>query len=277
MQMRQRIQAIHVIKKIAHAMRLISMSSHARMKHQEKPLTTYLEKVNSLTVKTQSINGQRRNKLLQPKKDRHERTLIILIGSQKGLCGNFNTMLLQRFTSFTKDLSHFSLITVGKRATQLTAARYHTKTIAEYNTFGTHNLLPTAQELLRRITHAHKPYHNVYIISNYAASFFIQKPEVKRIIPAVIPEKASTKDLNFIIEQPAQEITEYITHLYLLSHLQQALFQSLLAEHAARFISMDNSTRNAESLLEKMQLDYNKLRQANITRELTELSAFFLQ
>ncbi len=51
---------------------------------------------------------------------------------------------------------------------------------------------------------------------------------------------------------------------------------SLLAEHAARFVSMDSSTRNAETLLEEMQRDYNKLRQAKITRELTELSSFFL-
>ena len=58
---------------------------------------------------------------------------------------------------------------------------------------------------------------------------------------------------------------------------QQALFQSLLAEHAARFISMDSSTRNAKDMLESLQLNYNKLRQAKITRELTELSSFFLQ
>ena len=55
------------------------------------------------------------------------------------------------------------------------------------------------------------------------------------------------------------------------SELHYLLFESLLAEHAARFISMDTATRNAQTLLEETQLQYNKLRQAKITKELTEL------
>lgn len=258
-------------------MRLISMSTHARMKHQEKPLEIYRDTINALMQKAASINNNQHNELLQPSAANPEHTLVILVGSQKGLCGNFNTMLMQRFNNFAKDNPHFALITVGKRATQLTTSRYHNRVIAEYNTFGTHNLLVVAQELLNRIIHAHKPYSSVHIISNYAASFFMQKPIVNQIIPAQLPEVTERKTTDYDIEQPAQEIADYLTRLYLLSQIQHALFQSLLAEHAARFISMDNSTRNAETLLEKMQLDYNKLRQANITRELTELSAFFLQ
>lgn len=277
MQMRQRIQAIHTIKKIAHAMRLISMSTHARMKHQEKPLETYRKKITELALKARSISQNHHNELLQPSDTKQKHALIILVGSQKGLCGSFNTMLMQRFNNYTKDHANFSLITVGKRATQLATAHYHTHIIAEYNTFGTHNLLAVAQEILNQITQAHKSYSSVHIISNSAATFFIQKPVVNQIIPAQMQEAAETKDPDYTVEQPAQEISDYLTRLYLLSQIQHALFQSLLAEHAARFISMDNSTRNAETLLEKMQLDYNKLRQANITRELTELSAFFLQ
>lgn len=277
MQMRQRIQAIQTIKKIAHAMRLISMSTHARMKHQEKPLKIYQHNINELMHKARSISGTQPNELLQPSKTGKDHALVILVGSQKGLCGNFNTMLMQRFTSFAHNNPHFALITVGKRTAQLAASRHRTRIIAEYNTFGTHNLLNIAQELLNRIIHAHKPYTSVHIIGNNALSFFIQKPVVHQIIPAQIPESTNTHEADYSIEQPAQEISDYLTQLYLLSQIQHALFQSLLAEHAARFISMDNSTRNAETLLEKMQLDYNKLRQANITRELTELSAFFLQ
>jgi F-type H+-transporting ATPase subunit gamma len=62
---------------------------------------------------------------------------------------------------------------------------------------------------------------------------------------------------------------------YLEAELQSLLYESLLAEHAARFISMDNATRNAEKLLEETKSDYNKLRQAKITKELTELTSSF--
>jgi F-type H+-transporting ATPase subunit gamma len=278
MLMRQRIQAIQTIKKITHAMRLISMSSHSRMKNQEQPLNTYQKTISVLIAKTAALRASCSNELLQPAgSDAH--TLIILIGSQKGLCAGFNTLLMQRFHRFAATQEQFSLITVGKRATQLASQRYHKQLIATYDTFGTHNLLPVAQELLNRIANAFRPYSAVYIVSNTAPTFFTQKPHVETVIPAtaVSPEESAAGRIDYTIEQPAQEISDYLTHLYLLSRLQHALFQSLLAEHAARFISMDSSTRNAETLLEKMQLDYNKLRQANITRELTELSAFFLQ
>lgn len=73
------------------------------------------------------------------------------------------------------------------------------------------------------------------------------------------------------MEQPAEQLARDLAQLYVEAQLHQALFQSLLAEQAARFISMDNATRNAEGLLDLSKLQYNKLRQAKITREITEL------
>lgn len=276
MQMRQRIQAVQSIKKITHAMRLISMSTHARMKTQEEPLRLYQESIKKLIAKTTFINQGSPNSLLQPDAAAASRTLIILVGSQKGLCGSFNSMLTQRFTNFIRHLEQFSLITVGKQATKASIA-HHTKLIGSYDTFGTHNLLMIAQELLARITLTDEPYGNIYIIHQHAATFFLQKPKINRLVPAHVDTGLPTVAAEIIIEQPAAEISDKLAELYLLSHIQHALFESLLAEHAARFISMDHATRNAETLLEEMQLNYNKLRQANITKELTELSAFFLQ
>jgi F-type H+-transporting ATPase subunit gamma len=76
-------------------------------------------------------------------------------------------------------------------------------------------------------------------------------------------------------EQNPSDILDDLALQYLTATMYRLLFQSLLAEQAARFISMDNATRNAKQLLEDTQLQYNKLRQAKITRELTELSASF--
>lgn len=276
MHMRQRIQAVQTIKKITHAMRLISMSTHSRMKHQEQPLTIYQNTIRDLMQKIGKISKNCSNELLFPTDKQNEHALVILVGSQKGLCGNFNTMLMQQFNLYAKKHPAFSLITVGKRATQLAMPKYRAHIIAEYDTFGLHNLLPVAQKILAHIT-AQTKYGSVRIISNTAPSFFTQKPHIHQIIPAKHDDTSPMHEIDYDIEQPAQAICDKLTELYLLSHIQYALFQSLLAEHASRFISMDSSTRNADTMLEQLRLDYNKLRQANITRELTELSAFFLQ
>jgi F-type H+-transporting ATPase subunit gamma len=210
---------------------------------------------------------------LRPTEAAHHNPLIILIGSQKGLCGSFNASLFQLFSNRQKERSHYSVITVGKRATNYIQKSGQGKLIGFYNTFGLHNALTIAESLLREIIqHA---YSSVVIYSNAAPSFFLQKPIAAQIIPSGPMEEVSST-LEYEWEQPAQEILAFLAHQQILSQIQNALFQSLLAEHAARFISMDSSTRNAEQLLERMQRDYNKLRQAKITRELTELSSFFL-
>jgi len=73
-------------------------------------------------------------------------------------------------------------------------------------------------------------------------------------------------------EQEPAEVLNSLVITYLEARIEQLLFQSLLAEHAARFVSMDSSTRNAKNLLDATKLQYNKLRQAKITKELTELT-----
>jgi F-type H+-transporting ATPase subunit gamma len=70
-------------------------------------------------------------------------------------------------------------------------------------------------------------------------------------------------------------ILDKLADMYLQSLIHNSLFLSLLGEQAARFIAMDNATRNANNFIDSMQLQYNKMRQAKITRELTELSANF--
>ena len=276
MQMRQRMKAVETIKKITHAMRLISMSTHSRMKHQEASLTRYQETINHLFAKAHALHPDYKDPLLQPEKTNKHHPLIILVGSQKGLCGSFNSALFQFVNLQTLNQKRCSIITVGKRAYQFVQKKELGTVIASFDTFALHNMLTIADSIMQEIIHTRPHYSSVVVFSNRAPSFFAQKPTKQTIIPAAPAEK-ETMAKDFYWEQPAQEILDYLSHQYILSHVQQALFQSLLAEHAARFISMDSSTRNAKDMLESLQLNYNKLRQAKITRELTELSSFFLQ
>ncbi len=276
MQMRQRIKAVQTIKKITHAMRLISRSTHSRMKHQEKPLELYQKTVNQLFMQARQGDLRYHNPILEPKQPLNAHPLVILIGSQKGLCGSFNSALFQLFNLQMLDKSDYSVITVGKRATNCIQKNTGGTLITFYDTFGLHNLLTIADNLLQEITQVKSPYSSVTIYSNSAPSFFLQKPIAQQIVPAHLDDKKGQGESSYDWEQSPQEILSYLAHQYILSHIQHALFQSLLAEHAARFVSMDSSTRNAETLLDEMQRDYNKLRQTKITRELTELSSFFL-
>lgn len=274
--MRHHIKAVQTIRKITQAMRLISMSTHSRIKQFETPLHTYQKTILQLFIRARSSATV--DATLTEESVNAQTHLFILIGSQKGLCGSFNTSLFNFFDKTTEHTPSYKVITVGKRATNYIQKNEPEKLLAFYNTFGLHNALTIAQNLMQEIMQSHNTYAKVSIIYNSAPSFFAQKPVIQQLIPATLQEKRELAEppVSYEWEQPPQEIITFLTRQYLLSQLQHALFQSLLAEHAARFISMDSSTRNANMMLEELQLTYNKLRQAKITRELTELSSFFL-
>lgn len=271
--MRHHIKAVQTIRKITQAMRLISMSTHSRIKQLQTPLHTYQKTILQLFVRAHSSTDV----ILPEESVNMGKHLFILIGSQKGLCGSFNTSLFSLFEKTTEQIPSYSIITVGKRATSYIQKNKPIELLAFYNTFGLHNALAIAQNLMQEIIQSQHNYCKVSIVYNSAPSFFAQKPIVQQLIPTTLHnQEAVNSRTSYDWEQPPQEVIAFLKQQYVLSQLQHTLFQSLLAEHAARFISMDSSTRNANTMLEELQLTYNKLRQAKITRELTELSSFFL-
>ncbi len=279
-QIRNRIKAIETIKKITHAMRLISMSSHSQLKGKQEPLTKYLDTLGNLLVKVNKVTPDWKNPIINPTARQTQNPLIIFVGLQKGLCGSFNTqlnkVLLEHMTKFESSAPNF--IAVGKKAVDYISQNYPNNLITSFERFTARNFSPIAQKLSDSIIKASPVYSSVIVISNMFKSFFIQQPTLTSLIPfdhdSIVSDAQPPKE-GFIWDQQPEEILDFIALQYLAAQLHYLLFQSLLAEHAARFISMDNSTRNAKNLLETSTLTYNKLRQAKITTELTELSGSF--
>jgi len=278
-QMRNRIQTIETIRKVTDAMRIISMSSHSRLKIKQEPLSEYLNALTLLLAKVQQATPSWKNERLMPTQEKHN-TLYILIGSQKGLCGNFNTQLFKFFDHHVESsLSpHYRFIAIGKKATDYISLNRHKRIIQTFPLLTTHNFLSIAHKISQFIMATTTAYTEVIIFSNTFKSFFVQKPTMTSLIPF------DQKKISALVEPPAEgylwdekphEILDKLASHYIEVQLHQLLFQSLLAEQAARFISMDNSTRNANTLLETTKLEYNKLRQAKITTEITELSSSF--
>lgn len=274
---RQRIKAIETIKKITHAMRLISMSSHSRLGKQQKNLSTYQSAIDHLLAKLQPFSLNWHNSLMHPAQSSIPNPLIILIGSHKGLCGTFNNALFNYTADFLEKKSYekATIFCIGNKAINFISAnypRYHNKSFTHCSA---HTFLAIADEIVKEITHTTTPFSSVVIISNKMKSFFIQKPEITTLIPFTPPQNTKSLPEDFVWEHNPEQVLDRIATMYVESKLQYLLFESLLAEHAARFISMDSSTRNADTILESTKLMYNKLRQAKITKELTELSGSF--
>ncbi|MFZ5954033.1 MAG: ATP synthase F1 subunit gamma [Candidatus Dependentiae bacterium] len=267
--LRQRIKAIETIKKITHAMRLISMSAHTRMRQQDDALKAYIKASSNLLKRVKYALPTWKNPLIEPSQKPQSRPLLILIGSQKGLCGNFNSSLLNFFFNNYKNLNAIDIIVVGKKMIDLVTDK-NIKISSQYSDLHVTTLTTIAQEIVKFIL-AKEP-SSVSLVSNQLKSFFVQKPHITHLIPVEeqIADLKPTEDYHW--EQSPQEVLDNLLQQIIESQIQYILFQSLYAEQAARFLSMDNSTRNAQSLLDQTKLQYNKLRQAKITKELTELT-----
>lgn len=278
--MRQRIKAIKTIKKITHALRLISMSTHLRLRSKKNALEAYKETLSFLFLNLAAMVPEWKHAMVKNSEKQQNQSLVILIGSQKGLCGNFNAELYGFFEEefLKKAHSNFHIITVGRKAHDYVNFSRNIPLLF-FDDFSITNVEKVSNALAQFILENAENYTSIAVYANISKSFFVQKPRGVQVIPfAVEPAVQGGNDFiadDYIWEQQSTVILDFLVKKLIHVTLYELLFQSLLAEQAARFIAMDNSTRSASKLLDSMQLLYNKMRQSKITGELTDLIGGF--
>jgi len=278
-QMRNRIQTIETIRKVTDVMRIISMSAHSRLKVKQEPLNAYMHALKNLLAKVQYATPSWTHEQLMPTGNNHN-PLIIIIGSQKGLCGGFNTQLSKILNEYITQnpSSNYHFSAVGRKPIEYLISTHPDKLIYSFPVITARNFMTIAQELTDLIMTATPAYTSVTIISNMFKNFFVQKATVTQLIPFDFKgndnHEASSKE-QYLWDESSSDILNKLAIQYIEAEFQHLIFQSLLSEHAARFLSMDNSTRNANTLLTNTKMEYNKIRQAKITTEITELTGNF--
>lgn len=277
-QMRQRIKAVTTIKKITSAMRLISRSLHSRLGRQKEALTLYRSTLCSIFQSVYSSQTTWKPEHLFPAPELPPQELIILISSQKGMCGTYNAGLLYWIEHHHEHLTqpHVRVIALGKKVVdhlnRTGITPFHTIFDVRMN-----NIDDVTQQLLSCVfPNNNTVYTNVSIVSNAPKTFFTHELRDITLIPF---QECNTKDdmpvADYEWNHTPNELLDILSQDYLTVTVRSALFESLVGEQAARFIAMDNATRNAKTFLTSMNLQYNKLRQGKITKELTELAGAF--
>lgn len=226
--------------------------------------------------------------------------LFIVISSAKGFCGGLNTLLF-RYTEqklFIEEHQEATFITIGKKATSFVEESNLGTIIATYHDLNSNNFADIAKTLIKHIISATPHYSSVTIYSSFFKNFFAQRPQTTQLLPLISPEEflEESKEIKKSMKEPASEKTtpdvldDFLLlepeweqeKLEIVSHAAKrtletmttfVLYQALISEYAARFVAMDNATTNAENYLETLTLQFNKLRQTLITREVSELSA----
>lgn len=265
----ERIKVITNIQKTARAMQLISMSTLSRVGNKKKALQLYAHQLEKLT---QELVKKTQTSPDTNDYNKDHRTLYLIIGSQKGFCGAFNITLFNFIKELQKRDNSFPCIAIGTYAYDF-CKKQGISLLENTISYSLANIEEITEIVFNKIMMLKDSFDSITVISNYNASIFLQRPQ-KTIIPLVRAQETTTSStLIYATEQPLHEIFDHIGNLRLKTQVFQLLMESLRAENSARALSMDNSTRNAENLLSEMKLIYNKLRQAKVTKELTELSS----
>jgi F-type H+-transporting ATPase subunit gamma len=205
---------------------------------------------------------------------------VILVATDKGLCGALNSNLFRLASQFDAESTLF--ITAGRKAAQYVAGSRR-QLIAEFP-FGDSPRFPEARAIARfaRDLFLKKEVDEVRVLATRFVNTLTQQAlsleflpvgEIKGLrIPGAEPEEQPVAPQETLFEPGRSEFLEYLLSDYLNIYIYQVLLNAKASEQSARMVSMKNATDNAESLIEELTLEYNKLRQGNITKELLEIA-----
>ena len=205
------------------------------------------------------------------------KTLLIAIAPDKGLCGGLVTNLLKEFFSYSRTEKDAQMIVIGKKL-ESQVVKLPNEILASFH-FGT--TLP-AFDIVFPIIKLINDYYlsgkaqSVKVLYTDFVSFFNQSPKVVQLLPISLPErdeaeKKSETQMDMLYEPSLEEIVPELLKHYLEMSLFQFFLETYLSEQAARMIAMQNATNNAKDIISGLKLEYNKTRQAKITGELLDI------
>ena len=209
--------------------------------------------------------------------------LLIIMTAERGLCGGFNANTVKKareeITRLKGEGKTVKIITVGKKGREQLVRTYGEHMIAHIDTSsarGSDDLAEIALELGKDVNARFEAgeFDVAALIFSQFKNVISQIPTSKQLVPAETPEDVPTVDLkgaNYIYEPSEEEILEALLPRYLNTLLLSALLESAAGEQAASMTAMDNATNNAGELIDKLSLQYNRARQAQITKELIEI------
>lgn len=283
-EIRSRIKSVKNTAQITRAMQLVAAS---KMKKAQSSALAGRAYAILLAEILASVAGERiaaTHPLLRPREIK--RRGILLIGTDKGLCGALNANVFKQVMQFKDEVA---FVTIGRKATQF-ISRTNRTLLAD---FPVADRVPYGE--VRAIVefmldlYIKGEIDTIEILYSRFVNTLIQEPNLLPLIPLSgnVEEKleelkkrlgielcsTSEDTREFIFEPSAAEILEELPALYIKQEIYQILLESKASEHSARMVAMKAATDNAKNLVNELTLDYNKARQAAITQEILEIAA----
>jgi len=279
--LKNRIKSVKSTQKITKAMKMVSAAKLRRAKERAESTRPYAEKMAEIVqAVSASETAKASNNLLMNGTGKSHTHLVVVMTSDRGLCGAFNSSITRATRRKVNELKQagkdVKLYCVGRKSYELLKTDFGKIIIGRYKeVMGNHIGFVTAETIAHDLIHLYETQaiDAVHIVYNQFKSAISQVVTFQQIIPLSVQQEAKVTQsaAPYEFEPEEEEILADLLPRNIKVQLYRALLENAASEQGARMTAMDNATRNAGDMINKLTLKYNRTRQATITKELIEI------
>ncbi len=273
---KRRIKSVKNTQQITKAMKMVSAAKLRRAQENIVAARPYAEKMYEMIASISSkLPAEQSHPLFEAKEE--GKTEVILITSDRGLCGGFNSTLIRLAERFIIEHAESEIVFtfIGKRGGE----HFKKRDIEIARSMPIGNKAPgyelaadIAKDIIASYGKEEDGINELYAIFSEFQSALVQTPTVLKVLPMEPPESEGDDDQRELLFEPGPtEVLDSLLPKYVEGQIFRALLESVASEHGARMTSMDSASKNASSMIDGLTLQYNRVRQAAITKELMEI------
>lgn len=282
-EVRERIKSVQSTQQITKAMKMVSA---AKLRRAQQAITEMRPYANRLDRMMKNIVSNLEGDIQSPyvAKREAQNVAIIVITSNRGLCGAFNTNIIKETIAkieneyeSQKNKGAITLIFVGKKGYDVLKKRYADQNIvADYvdlfSDLSYENISRVSDHVM--LAFKDKKFDAVDVCFGQFRNAAVQEPKCVQFLPVQPVKKldnADDKKSDYLFEPSKEEVLQELIPSILQTSFQKYILENHASEHGARMTAMDNATTNADELMKELRINYNKARQEAITKELSEI------
>ena len=273
---RLRIASVKSTQKITSAMKMVAAAKLRRSQDAIIAARPHAKSMAEITAEVAARASAEDHPLLEQRAGK--RIALVVLTSDRGLCGGFNSNLCRAAQRYAEEktksgeLQEVRFEVVGRKGRDYFRRRRLNITRDLPGVAGD-TALTRAKELAAIVSEEflNGTVDAVWVAYNQFRSVVSQKPSIEQLLPVKPPATAGIGSLEFLFEPGKAEILDFLLPLYVETQLHRSLLESVASEFGAKMTAMENATKNATEMIGRLTLQYNRARQASITKELMEI------
>ena len=277
--LKKRISSVKSTQKITKAMKMVAASKLRRAQESAEKGRPYSDKMNNIILNlSNSITDRENSPKLLTGSGEDKVHLCVVMTSDRGLCGGFNTNIIKKaklyFQKIIDSGKILKIITVGSKGYDQLKRIYNENIVDKITFKESKNANYFDADKVGKIIiekFEKKEFDVCTIFYNQFKNVITQIPQEQQIIPLKINEEEKSSDENYEFEPDEDEILGNLLPKNISTQIFKAMLENSASEQGSRMSAMDNATRNAGEMVDKLTIQYNRSRQAAITKELIEI------